>query len=249
MSRYMTPAKVGLLCLVKVYAEDNFTKAAVVPLLSLIMENLLPLEATLQSSGQKAGSTSTTLMSQAERALGKIPSKYANRSVYDLFLAEAWGLACLDSLDDFIENMSLLVEKTREELIFERDNQIQPDRSRRLGRNFPLGAFVRKAQLEYSKLQFQETAELFRGFQQLRLSTLQTMTNEQRKTLQGCLDVDILGVGPELSKKLSAVAFRHLESPSSEESVLNGIDFERLFEFQVSQMQSECTILWLNRRN
>ncbi|KAI5301793.1 anaphase promoting complex subunit 5 [Ascosphaera pollenicola] len=238
MSRYMTPSKIGLLCLVKIYAEDKISKAAVVPLLSLIMENLLPLESTSHASPLKADATANTLTEQAERLLRHASTSHSNQTVYELFLSEIWGLQCLDSLEEFVDNMSLYVHRTREELIYERDHHIPPERTRRLGRNFPLGAFIRKAQLEYSKLQFQEAAELWRGFMKFRMTTLQSMTSRQRKILSEFIDTDLLCVGPDLAKKLVNVAYGDLGDPQDNENILNGIDFERLFEFQVSQMQS-----------
>ncbi|KAI5295277.1 anaphase promoting complex subunit 5 [Ascosphaera acerosa] len=243
MAHFLTPAKLGLLCLAKLYAEGSCPKSSAVPVLSLLLTNLLPMEQTLKCSGQ-VDVRRLSLVSQAEEKLRDVASQHAGQSIYDVFLAELWNLRCLDSLEEFIDRMLLFVQKSRDELLVDRDNgQLGTDPQRVYGRTSPIGTLIRKCHLEYSKLQFQEAAELWRGFVQFRRQTLESMSQEQRAARQDALEDDLLLVGAEHAQKLASVVYRDMDSCQPTGIGAGSVDYEGLFEFQVQRMQSHGTRL------
>ncbi|PGH28583.1 anaphase-promoting complex subunit 5 [[Emmonsia] crescens] len=248
MTRYLTPSKISLLALVSVYTEGVVPNSAIVPVLSFLVSHLLPLKpSTLDLT-----STSTTPQDRShaipiqnfEAATSPLASSIPGRTVWDLLLKKLWNLDCSDALDEFFSGISDMLMKTREELINDRNNGIAPETGRMLlSRVSPLGVFIRRAQLEYTRLQFHDAVALWRGFIKYRLPTYQLWAKRNPLDSQTAVDVNLVELGLDLTSPLAKVVYGALEEGRDVEVGMSTRDIERLLDFQVGEMQSNgCRI-------
>lgn len=115
MSRYLTPAKVGLLVLIELYVEEAIPSDAVVPVLSFIASHMIGYDPNGPSTSQ------ATRWIKAERAVSlvvsikdfeKLLSSYPlltglpGKRLWDQFLNNLWGIDSLHALEDFFANLS-----------------------------------------------------------------------------------------------------------------------------------------------
>ncbi|KAL1961512.1 hypothetical protein VTN77DRAFT_1653 [Rasamsonia byssochlamydoides] len=242
MSRYLTPSKVALLCLVSLYTEGVIPNNSAVTILSFLVSHILPLGSSEQSSRSslsfKRDRNHAVSIEEFEETLSPHTSSIPGRSIWDLFLKKIWSLDCCDALEVFFANISSIVEKTREEQIQDRDNGIAPVTDRMLlTRCSPLGAFVRRAQLEFTRLQFHDSVRLWRGFIKYRLPTFRAWARRNPSSEQTAVDINLLELGVDSSSHLAQVVYGNIEQDSEEEAGISTKDVERLLEFQVGELQ------------
>ncbi|KLU90670.1 anaphase-promoting complex protein [Magnaporthiopsis poae ATCC 64411] len=183
MSRYLTPAKIGLLALIDVYVSGAVPNDAAVPVLHFVathlIDSVLPTRPRAAvDRWQKAATAAAVLSSvhEFERILSPhgAATTQPGRRLWDVFLKKLWRIDSLDALHRFLaEDLRLLLVPTREErrLAAENGEELPSDDAVRLAPNSPLGAFVRRAQLEFSRLSFQKAAELWASFVKYRQPT------------------------------------------------------------------------------
>jgi anaphase-promoting complex subunit 5 len=177
---------------------------------------------------------------ELEETLSYQTSSVPGRSVWDLFLRKIWSLDCLDALEVFFANISFIVEKTREEQLQDRDEGIAPVTDRMLlSRCSPLGAFVRRAQLEFTRLQFHDSVKLWRGFIKYRLPTFGAWARRNPSGEQTAVDVNLVEIGVDSSSHLAQVVYGNIECDTEYEEGISTKDVERLLEFQVGKLQSQ----------
>ena len=242
MSRYLTPSKVALLCLISIYTEGVVPNTSAVHVLSFLVSCLLPLEsAERTSTASEWKQRSLVSISDLERALSGHASSIPGRSIWDLFLKKIWSLKCLDALEIFFVEIAVVLQKTREERIYDRDNGIAPETgSIRLSRSSPLGVFVRRAQLEFTRLQFHDSVKLWRSFVKYRLPTHPAWARKNPPDEQGAIDVNLVEMAEFPSEMLASVVYGNMDDDSEDEMDISTKDVERLLEFQVGELQSMC---------
>ncbi|PGG98878.1 hypothetical protein AJ79_08754 [Helicocarpus griseus UAMH5409] len=254
MTRYLTPSKISLLAVVSIYTEGVVPNSAIVPVLSFLVSHLLPIPPPPSSNPNPSTISSTTLTPQDkihaipitafETATSSLPSSIPGRTVWDLLLKKLWNLDCSDALDEFFASVSSMLVKTREEQIADRNNGIAPQTGRMLlSRSSPLGAFVRRAQLEYTRLQFHDAVALWKGFVKYRLPTQLVWAKRNPLGSQAVVDVNLLELGLDLTSPLAEVVYGPLEEGGDVEVGMSTRDIERLLDFQVGEMQGNgCRI-------
>ncbi|OAX82243.1 hypothetical protein ACJ72_03406 [Emergomyces africanus] len=248
MARYLTPSKISLLALVSIYTEGVVPNSAIVPVLSFIVSHLLPLQPS--SPDLKPTGTTTQDKSHAipiqdfEAATSSLPSSIPGRTVWDLLLKKLWNLDCSDAVDEFFAGISAMLVKTRQEQINDRNNGIAPETGRMLlSRTSPLGVFVRRAQLEYTRLQFHDAVALWRGFIKYRLPTYQLWVKRNPAVSLAAVDINLVKLRLDLTSPLAKVVYGALEDGRDTEVGTSTKDIERLLDFQVGEMQSNgCRI-------
>lgn len=245
MSRYLTPSKVALLCLVSLYTEGVVPNSSAVPVLSFLVSHILPLGSSERASlSFKRDRNHAVSIQEFEETLSPHASSIPGRSIWDLFLKKIWSLDCCDALEVFFSNISSIVEKTREEQIQDRDNGIAPVTDRMLlTRCSPLGAFVRRAQLEFTRLQFHDSVKLWRGFIKYRLPTFRAWARRNPSSEQTAIDVNLLDLGVDSSSHLAQVVYGNIGDDLEAEAGISTKDVERLLEFQVGELQSQKSLL------
>ncbi|KAK2758075.1 anaphase promoting complex subunit 5 [Arachnomyces sp. PD_36] len=238
MTRYLTPSKVALLCLVSVYADGVVPNSATVPILSFLVSHILPPNS---SKSLHETSTRPITIQDFEEATISLPSSIPGRTVWDLLLRKIWSIDCCDSLELFFTDISAILTKTREELLWDRDNGIAPEvgGEMKFSRSSPLGAFVRRAQLEFTRLQFHDAVALWRHFVKYRMSTFKAWAKRNPSAdAQAAVDVNLMELGIDLTSPLGRVVYGDLEGEGAEEEgFVSTRDVERLLEFQVGEMQ------------
>lgn len=239
MTRYLTPSKIALLCLIAIYTEGVVPNSAAVDILAFLVSCLLPLDPADSSvSTAKWQSQFSISIDDLEDALAGHASSVPGRSVWDLFLRKLWSIDSCDALEVFFADISSMLAKTREEQLYDRDNGIAPETNRmRLSRCSPLGAFVRRAQLEFTRLQFYDSVKLWKGFVKYRLPTYRAWARKNPSSEQASVDINLLELGLDSGSQLAQVVYGNIEYDSDDEGNVSAKDVERLLEFQISELQ------------
>ena len=248
MTRYLTPSKVALLALITVYTEGVVPNSAIVPVLSFLVSQLLPLDPSKSADQVSNPGDHTIPIEDFERVTSSLQSSVPGRTIWDIFLKRLWLIDCFDILEEFITSLSDILVKSREELIRDRNHGIAPDpRPNRLGRASPLGAFVRRAQLEYTKLQFDDAVELWTAFVGYRMSTYRAWAKRHPRASQSIVDGNLADLGVDLASPLAKVVYGEAESGNQIKTGMSMKDIERLLEFQVGELQSKlsCASFWI----
>lgn len=244
MTRYLTPSKVGLLALISIYADGVVPNEATIPVLAFLVSFLLPSDPSDRIA--QIVSTSQNHVIPIDRfrdVLSPLASSKPGRTIWDLFLDTIWSLDCCDALDTFITGISSLVARTREQQKKDLENGITPDADRMLfSRASPLGVFIRRVHLEYTRIQFHDTVGLWQNFIAYRLSTKKAWEKRNTSDQRSILDVNLSYLQIDDDSKLAQVMYRELSPPQAhedyhEESGFSTQDVERLLEFQVGEMQ------------
>ncbi|KAH8196015.1 hypothetical protein TruAng_009822 [Truncatella angustata] len=252
MSRFLTPAKIGLLALIELYVEKAVPISAMVEVLSFTTSHLIDSDITrsVNASGhwKKAESTVSLVISIAdfEKVLGPYTAAAGipGRSLWYVFLDKLWKINSLDALHEFFERRADLLAKTKEETRRDAEMGIEPPDAEAivLSRNSPLGAFIRKGQLEFSRLRFENAFELWKDFVKYRQTTAAYYRKKtpsfQRLSFDNVLLEGEHGWGEDI-EAIASVAYGDMlrDDPTSTLPVSTD-DIEKLLEFQIEQMQT-----------
>ena len=230
MSRYLTPSKIGLLALIRLYTDFVIPSAATIPILSFLVSHVLPSTST--SSPSVSASIDALQQATVIHASG-IPG----RTVWDLLLNKLWEINSFDALHVFFENLSLLLQKPQGDQGIEEDNVAGLPRIR-LSRVSPLGAFVRRSQLEFTRLQFHDGVNLWKSFVGYRDPTLASW-RRRHHGVSNAIDINLQEDATESTQRISSIAYSGSMVKGHESASVSTEDVEKLLEFQVDQMQSK----------
>ncbi|GAB1211228.1 hypothetical protein ATERTT37_000341 [Aspergillus terreus] len=238
MARYLTPAKVALLSLISIYTDGVVPNSAAIDVLSFLVSCLSSLEPETSNSSPATWERHYAVsITDLEEALSPHQSSIPGRSVWDLFLRKIWSIDSCDQLEVFFSNISYMLVKTREEQIRDRDNGLAPEIGNiRLSRCSPLGAFVRRAQLEFTRLQFHDSVKLWSAFVKYRLPTYRAWAKKNPSAEHTIVDANFSWFGTDASSALAQVAYGNI-GDDPEETYVSTKDVERLLEFQIGEMQ------------
>lgn len=106
-----------------------------------------------------------------------------------------------------------------------------------LSRGSPLGAFVRRCQLEFTRLQFQDSVKLWRGFIKYRLPTFHAWARRNPSAEHTAVDMNLAAIGADVSSPLGQAVYGNIGRDVEEEASISTKDVERLLEFQVGELQ------------
>lgn len=154
------------------------------------------------------------------------------RTLLDLFLKHMWEMNSFDALHDLIDNIGELLATPPQP---DGQEEISPDRIY-LSKTSPLGAFVRRARLEFTRLQFDDAMKLWASFVKYRAPTAQWT-----KRLAGIASSGVDRVANEMGLRpgddLYEIAYGHLEDPEQEGEGLSTDDLDRILDFQLDRLQ------------
>ncbi|ERF75009.1 hypothetical protein EPUS_08054 [Endocarpon pusillum Z07020] len=237
MSRYLTPSKVALLSLALIYAEGVVPTPETVPVLSFLVSHILP-DAPRSSHAPSSDTSYVIKLDNFESALSSIPSAIPGRTVWDLFLKKLWSIDCSHALEQLISNALTVISKSREQVQRERDEGLPPEPFGRISRTSPLGAFIRRAHLEYTRLHFSDAAALWQSFMLYRRPTKQAFEKKNPHYGRSSLDVNLSDLQLDSSHPIAQIMYGNPEDEGNvEEEFLSTHDVERLMEFHVSELQ------------
>ncbi|KAK8073846.1 hypothetical protein PG994_004745 [Apiospora phragmitis] len=229
MSRFLTPAKIGLLALIELHIDKAVPTSSIVDVLSFITSHLIDREISGQpangaSRWEKAERTVSLVISIADFEKVLSPHTAASgmpgRSLWYVFLDKLWKINSLDALHEFFERRSELLVKTKEEL----------------RRNTELGVTP-----PARRLRFHDALDLWKDFVKYRQTTAAFYRKKtpsfQRLSFDNVLLEGEMTWGCDV-EAVASVAYGDMlrDDPSSTLPVSTD-DIEKLLEFQIEQMQ------------
>ena len=237
MSRYLTPSKIGLLALAFIYSEGVVPTSEATAILSFLISHILP-DASHPTSVPSAESSHVVYITMFEATLSAHSSAVPGRTVWDLFLKKFWSFNCADALEIFLSSIPALLAKSREQLLREREiGEDFGEHRGRILRTSPLGAFIRRAHLEYTRLQFHDAGSLWQAFIAYRLPTRQAYERKNHPDGRSSLDANFSDLEIDSSHPLAQILYGRLATEHEEDMGSSTYDVERLTEFQVSELQ------------
>ena len=242
MSRYLTPSKIGLLALIALYTEFVVPSAATIPILSFLVSRVLPINSS--ASGNEAAlrpRDSTLAIDEFQKATIGYVSGIPGRTIWDLLLNKLWKLNSFDALHVFFDSLSSLLQQTPEEQQKEAEDgvdQVLNANHMLISRTSPLGVFVRRAQLEFTRLQFHDGVTLWKGFVAYRTPSLAQWKRRNQTAGDTSFDVNLQEDHLGLGDRLTEVIYGELGAEGQQGSNVSTEDVEKLLEYQVDHMQS-----------
>ena len=235
MSRYLTPSKIGFLALISLYTDSVVPTSATIPVLSFIVSHLLPGKNSLPDTDR----AHTVSIGEFQGATIAYASGIPGRTVWDLLLKKLWEVNSFDALHVFFDALSALLVKTRECLQKDAENGVPQNVDRMLlSRTSPFGAFIRRAQLEFTRLQFHDGIALWKSFVVYREPTLPMWRRRNPTAGQTSFDSNLTEDHLGFNNRLSQIMYGDLEDEGRKKAGVSTDDVEKLLEFQVDQMQS-----------
>lgn len=240
MSRYLTPSKIGLLALISLYVESGVPSTAIIPVLSFLVSHVFPVNSAASQNNSLLQSRHVTLtIEEFQRATIVHVSGIPGRNIWDLLLDKLWKLNSFDALHIFFYNLSSLLEKTPEELQYHGDDGLNPTSTcMRLSRKSPTGLFVRRAQLEFTRLQFHDGVALWRNFVAYRAPTLPQWKRRNQAADHISFDANLKEQQLDFGHRLTDVVYGGLAHGAEYDASISTEDVDKLLEYQIDQMQS-----------
>ncbi|KAF2265310.1 hypothetical protein CC78DRAFT_493712 [Lojkania enalia] len=232
MPRYLTGQKISLLILVKLYCSSALPSAATIPVLSFILKHTIP---SVVSNARPRRYLEHHELSFSiptfEDVLQGYTSSMPGRTLLDVFLKLMWEINSFNALEDLFYSLGELFDKHIEE----NGHGIPTDRIH-LSRTSPLGAFVRKSRLEWTRLQFDDCLKLWTAFIRYRAPTAQ-WTKRIASIASTGVDETAALMNLQSGDKLYNVTYGHLGDEPEEGANISIDDMDRLLEFQLDQLQ------------
>ncbi|MCJ1435698.1 anaphase promoting complex subunit 5 [Xylographa pallens] len=240
MSRYLTAPKVGLLALISLYGDSVVPTVAIVPLLSFVVPFLLPPQATARMSlSCEKGNFATSSIGDVREATIVHASGIPGRTLWDLFLRKLWEINSFDQLHLFFDSLSLLLPNSLEETQKDAEvGDLSLSGRMRFSRNSPFGVFLRRAQLEFTRLQLHDSITLWKSFIFYRNPTLSTW--RRRNPGPGQANYDINLAEPQVGGQddFRLILYRDIMEADHRQLGNSTEDIEKLLEFQRDRMQT-----------
>ena len=246
MSRYLTPSKIGLLALISLYTEAVVPSAAIVPVLSFVISFLVSSRLSDRHSPGHSSCEVSFPVETLQKATITHASGIPGRTIWDLLLKKLWEIGTCDALHTFFDDLSHILQKAREESHHDEYQRIH--KRLLLSRTSPCGAFVRRSQLEFTRLQFHDVIGVWKRFVDFREPTFVFWKKRNPNARKGVI---ALTMNEELlhpNSTLAALIGSAFPGGSVGEIKYSADDVEKLLEYQINQMQSNepsiCIAFW-----
>ncbi|OWY42017.1 anaphase-promoting complex protein [Alternaria alternata] len=232
--RYLTAQKISLLVLTRLYCSSSLPYSATIPILSFILSNNLP---PAQSSARPQRSATSNQQDTSfsidafEDVLSEHASNMPGRTLLDLFLKHMWEMNSFDALHALFDSILDLVTPpppgSQDEESLDRIY---------LSKTSPLGAFVRRAHLEFTRLQFDDSMKLWSSFIRYRAPTAQ-WTKRLAGLASGGVDMVVSEMGLQGGDDVYEIAYGHLEEDQEQGAGMSLNDLDRILDFQLDRLQ------------
>lgn len=173
MARYLTPAKISTLILVESYLQNRENPDVDVKLLGIITNQLVDNTTNVLYDKEHSPIAGTTTnvgppedASAFASPLAAIPSDIPGRTYYDFFIQAAWIIADLDQLHQLFDRAYSILNP-------------EDPAERKLTPASPIGHFVRRCNVEWTRLRFADSLALFNAYKIYILSTWDSWTRTQ----------------------------------------------------------------------
>lgn len=238
MNRYLTPSKISLLVLVSLYCDSVVPNQAIIPVLSFIVTRLIPSTTSSASASPGATINSALTIDDLEKLLRQHQSNQPGRTLLDQFLKRLWSIDCLHSLHQFFNDLGgYLVPPTGAN---SGEVVSRPNGHVALTRVSPLGIFIRRAQLEFTRIQFHDAVSLWTAFLKFRAPTEDAWRKRNPSAPRLPFDAGISELDLENKNDLLQACYGSLDPNHLESAEFSTEDIEAMLEFQLDQLQSGC---------
>ena len=155
--------------------------------------------------------------------------------MWDFLLKALWAIESFDALNSFFDSLQDLIARKGTHP----RTDTQGERSRKteqilLSPNSPLGIFVRRSYVEYTRLQFDDGAALWRDFALYREPTRAALRLRNPSMAEVGFDANLSSFN---NRTLSEILYKESSGRQVELETSNE-DIEALLEFQIERMQS-----------
>ncbi|MCJ1260973.1 Anaphase-promoting complex subunit 5 [Lobaria immixta] len=238
MSRYLTPSKVGLLALISLYTDSVVPSTATIPVLSFLVSHLLPIESLGVADEVVSSHCDFTItVDSFRKATIILASGIPGRTIWDLLLKKLWEISSFDALHCFFDTLPFILEKTAEESQNADGDRAANSKLILLSRVSPLGAFVRRAQLEFTRLQFHDGIVFWKNFVSYRASTLQLWKRRNPAAGRSSFDSNLHEHRLGMDDRLTELVYGDITWDARKQPGVSTDDIEKLLEYQVDKMQ------------
>ncbi|KAH6877848.1 anaphase-promoting complex subunit 5-domain-containing protein [Alternaria rosae] len=232
--RYLTAQKISLLVLTRLYCTSSLPYSATIPVLSFILSNNLPSapsSARPQCSNISDQQDTSFSIDAFEDVLQEHPSNMPGRTLLDLFLKHMWEMNSFDALHALFDSILDLITPPPHGT----QDQESPDRVY-LSKTSPLGAFVRRAHLEFTRLQFDDSMKLWSSFIRYRAPTAQ-WTKRLAGLASSGVDMVVSEMGLRAGDDMYEIAYGDLQEDREEGAGMSLNDLDRILDFQLDRLQ------------
>lgn len=163
MPRYLTPVKINLLLLIDLYVSDQIPASVNPKILGYIASQVIQPsdhDNVVERHPQSLSSRSdvTTLSEHLAQWTSQVPG----RSVYDILLQRVWELNDLDALHVLFQHLGELVAPRT--LTDAPGAEGGSTTAAKISRASPLGQYIRRCCVEFTRLQFADVKALWHAF-------------------------------------------------------------------------------------
>lgn len=153
------------------------------------------------------------------------------RTLLDLFLKHMWEMNSFDALHALFDSIKDLIDApppgTQDGEVLDRIY---------LSKTSPLGIFVRRAHLEFTRLQFDDSMKLWSSFIRYRAPTAQ-WTKRLAGLASGGVDMVVAEMGLRPGDDVYEIAYGHLEDEEEDTEGVSLDDLDRILDFQLDRLQ------------
>lgn len=239
MSRYLTPFKIALLKLITVYSDGMVPSSASTSILSFIVSYLLPVYPISKEPDRDTPQENFIFsVERLQRATVVHSSAIPGRTVWDLLLNSLWAINSLDALHAFFDDLSSLLDQSVEDGPARTDElDLHPPKRMLLSRSSPFGTFVRRAQLEFTRLQFHDGISLWKALVLFRNPSLQFWKRRNPGAGSHTFDSNLQKDSIDVGRRLGGLIYDDLNDNTFKGAQTSIDDMEKLLDYQVSRMQ------------
>jgi anaphase-promoting complex subunit 5 len=230
--RYLTASKISLLVLINLYCSSDIPSSGTIPVLSFIVSHSFPSAPSAARAPRSANRQDAALSIRAfEDVLHSHASNMPGRTLLDVFLKHMWEMNSLDSLFALFDRLGGLLARSREDATEDESSERMY-----LSQASPLGVLIRRAKVEFVRLQFDDVIKLWSAFIAYRAPTAQ-WTKRLAGLVSFGADLVAADMGLDPSDSLYQVAYGRLPDDEFGGHALSVEDLERLLDVQLDRLQ------------
>lgn len=194
MARFLTPARISTLILIELYSKADFwtySPATSTTFLEIIAEQCLSTRVDgIGLDAQRVSLQDEHVLNFADR-LSRLDSYFPGRSWQSVFLRALWEVTSLDEMHNVFERCSLLLVPVSST---DPPGVDQP-KAAGITRASPIGQFVRRCNVEFTRLQYADSMALWKAFVAYREPSRDPWTQHYPDAAKALADHERQGIG------------------------------------------------------
>lgn len=223
MPRYLTPARICCLVLIRQYQSGHTSSESSLRVLDFLATHVTASpENDFEAVSERNKLSSSDITYLAEK-LSPWSSKVTGRNMYDMLLKGLWALHGLDSLHNLINRLN------SDGVPF--DEEGNPIPSKQITPGSPLGQCIRRCYVEFTRLQFADSQALWNSFVAYRAPTYEDWATKNPDAARELEETQNLANVPALPRD----AFN--DNTAEAKSNSSVVDADMLLGFSIYQLQ------------